>query len=176
MLRRRFSLLFARHSFNYSLFGSRNHSAFQTNRAKQTLHLQNYAVNFSEFSFGKAFLSQEAKATISKEELADLINKKKDYVLVDVREAHEHEHGIIPTAKSIPLNEIPSALAPAGLSHEEFQDTYGFPKPKVDERIIFYCRSGARSGVATHLARSLGYTKAINYAGSFIDWFGFSYP
>ena len=36
--------------------------------------------------------------------------------------------------------------------------------------VIFYCRTGGRSAIATHFAEEKGYTHAKNYAGSIYDW------
>ena len=95
---------------------------------------------------------------ITRAELKSLIDSKADYILVDVREAEELEHGMIPTAKHIPLAQIPDAL--------EYPKMFGLSKEK---KIIFHCRSGSRSATATALALEKGF-QAINYEGSILDW------
>lgn len=47
---------------------------------------------------------------------------------------------------------------------EEWQPRFGWPKPKRDQEIVFYCRSGKRSASASDIARRNGFTK---YVGSF---------
>ena len=61
------------------------------------------------------------------------------------------------------------------LSDTAFASRYGFPKPLPTQRVVFHCKSGARSESATAIALAAGYTRAANYKGSFIDWFGFRY-
>lgn len=39
-----------------------------------------------------------------------------------------------------------------------------------NDEIIIYCRSGNRSGMATHILKSLGYTNVKNLLGGMIDW------
>ena len=40
-----------------------------------------------------------------------------------------------------------------------FKEKYGFEKPKKDQEIVFYCRSGKRSATASDIAAKNGYTK-----------------
>ena len=103
---------------------------------------------------------------ISREDLKKLIDSKSDYVLVDVREVMELHFGMIPTAKSLPLSEIEEAFE---LSDEEFEGYYGFPKPRKEDNLIFYCKSGGRSAQATEFALSLDYD-ATNFSGSINSW------
>lgn len=44
------------------------------------------------------------------------------------------------------------------------------------KEIVFVCRSGGRSGQATILSRSLGYTHTVNMAGGMILWNELSLP
>ena len=48
----------------------------------------------------------------------------------------------IPTAKNIPLGEIPKAVA---MPPKEFEKKYGFAKPAKNAPIVLYCRAGVRS-------------------------------
>jgi len=103
---------------------------------------------------------------ISLRELWEMIDNKRDYVLIDVREQHELSHGMIPTAKCVPLSDFAEALA---LSPEEFRQKYGF-ELSAEDNLIFYCRTGARSEKATELALQRGFVKARNYKGSAWEW------
>ncbi|MDP3728251.1 MAG: rhodanese-like domain-containing protein [bacterium] len=104
---------------------------------------------------------------ILREELKKLIDSKADYMLIDVREKEELQYGMIPSAKNIPLHEIEEAFS---LSDEAFLEKYEFAKPHKEDKVIFYCRTGGRSAMATQFAESTGYVHAQNYAGSIYDW------
>lgn len=105
--------------------------------------------------------------SISREELKKLIDTGRNYVLIDVREKEELNYGMIPTAKNIPLHEIQEAFS---LSEQGFQEKYAFPKPQKNDTVIFYCRTGGRSAMATTSAEQQGFLSAKNYAGSIYDW------
>jgi len=107
---------------------------------------------------------------VNRDELRNLVDKKGNYVLVDVRELEELKHGMIPTAKNLPMSELLEAF---DLPEEGFKAKYGFDKPKKENNIIFYCRTGERSRVATQLAIQKGFKKARNYFGSVYDWSDF---
>ncbi|TPX61010.1 hypothetical protein SpCBS45565_g07351 [Spizellomyces sp. 'palustris'] len=102
-------------------------------------------------------------------EVKQLVNGKggEEYVLIDVREPSEVSLGRIPTAQHIPLGNIQTALQ---LPDEEFEATYGFRKPSIDDDVIFYCRSGKRSEAALGAAQGLGFKNARNYKGSWLEW------
>ncbi|KAI9007361.1 Rhodanese-like domain-containing protein, partial [Gaertneriomyces semiglobifer] len=87
--------------------------------------------------------------------------------LIDVREPHETAEGTIPTAQKIPVGSLHEAL---DLPSDKFQATYGFEKPKRSDHIIFYCRSGKRSGLAHAIAKQMGYQETRNYSGSWLEW------
>jgi len=100
-------------------------------------------------------------------ELKELIESKKDYILIDVRNKNELQNGMIPTAHNIPLPEIEHAL---DLSQDEFEEKFKFPKFEKDDNLIFHCRTGGRSEMATNFAIRKGFTKSKNYAGSIWEW------
>lgn len=56
----------------------------------------------------------------------------------------------------ISVGEVESALK---ASDFEFEKLYSVPKPKVDDHLVFSCRSGKRSFQALQKALSLGYSK-----------------
>jgi rhodanese-related sulfurtransferase len=72
--------------------------------------------------------------------------------LIDVRENSEVGQGIIPTATHIPLAKVSSI---------------DFPSDSV---LIFYCKSGARSELASQIGLQLGYKAVFSYKGSYTDW------
>lgn len=94
-------------------------------------------------------------------------NPSSDVMLVDVREPVEFQEGHIPGAVNIPFKSNPGAL---GLSEEEFEESFDFPKPDPNKELVFYCLAGIRSTAAEDLARTFGYKKRGNYVGSYEDW------
>ena len=104
---------------------------------------------------------------ITTEELKTLIDNNQKFTLIDVREKSELVHGMIPTAKNIPLREIEQAF---NFTTSEFKEKYEFSKPKENKSIIFYCRTGGRSERATVFAIKKGYKNIKNYKGSAFAW------
>ena len=76
--------------------------------------------------------------------------------MIDVREPNEVLQGMIPSAVNLPLSDFPVALR---MDADKFKEKYGFKKPKVDQEVVFYCRSGMRSSTASDVARRNGYKK-----------------
>lgn len=52
----------------------------------------------------------------------------------------------------------------------EFEDKFGFEKPKAEQELIFYCKAGVRSSAAAQLAQQVGYQNVGEYRGSWLDW------
>ena len=95
--------------------------------------------------------------TITTDELKARINKGEHPNLLDVREDHERAEFNI-GGKHIPIGKIQSV---------QIDDLDDLNK---DDEIIIYCRSGNRSGIATHVLEMLGYTNVKNLVGGMIDW------
>ncbi|MGI9183490.1 MAG: rhodanese-like domain-containing protein [Solirubrobacteraceae bacterium] len=91
-------------------------------------------------------------ADYSPREVSDLVGSG-SVQLIDVRESAEHAAGRIAGARLIELSAL-SAQA----------DTISRAQP-----IIFYCRSGARSAMATEAFAQAGY-EAHNMAGGLLEW------
>ena len=105
---------------------------------------------------------------VQKSELETLLKDKANFTLIDVRSYEETKDNLIETAKVLPLPDIEDANK---LSEDEFKSKYNFEKPKQDDKIIFYCRSGARAGKACDAFLSFGYKNVSNYKGSAMEWF-----
>ncbi|KAG8925439.1 hypothetical protein FRC02_009682 [Tulasnella sp. 418] len=91
-----------------------------------------------------------------------------DSYIIDVREPNEAaSQGSIPSSVAIPLSTFETSLA---LPDIDFEAKHGFNKPGKDQEIIFYCRSGRRSTIASREAHLHGYTNVKNYSGSWLDW------
>jgi rhodanese-related sulfurtransferase len=73
--------------------------------------------------------------------------------LIDVRESYEHEAGRIAGARHIELVRL-----------AEQADTLSGDLP-----VVFYCRTGGRSAVATQAFRASG-REAYNLAGGLVAW------
>ena len=73
--------------------------------------------------------------------------------LIDVREPYEHEAGRIAEARHVPF---------ASLSQEA-------ESVSRDKPVVFYCRTGARSAVATQAFRASGFD-AHNMTGGLLAW------
>ncbi len=90
--------------------------------------------------------------------VADLKSRlaaSEDLILIDVREAHEHEEFNV-GGKLVPLGTIPSSIA-------ELQD-------HKEEEIVIYCRSGQRSGMAQKFLQQYGFTNVRNLEGGMLAW------
>jgi rhodanese-related sulfurtransferase len=92
-------------------------------------------------------------------EVADLLERDDDVQLVDVREPYEFDAGRI-----------------AGGVHIELATLSGRAgEIDRDRPVVFYCRSGARSAMATDAFRRAGYD-AYNLAGGLLDWVAVGLP
>jgi len=81
------------------------------------------------------------------------IDRGDNFVLIDVREPHEYQICSIPTAKLIPLGQLPQHLD--GLDR--------------DIEIVAHCKSGIRSAKAVDLMRKSGF-RARNMKGGILAW------
>jgi rhodanese-related sulfurtransferase len=86
------------------------------------------------------------------QQVAQLLERT-EIQLIDVRQTDEHEAGRIAGDRLIELAQLPAAL-----------DTI-----ERDKLVVFYCRTGARSAMATEAFRGAGFD-AHNMAGGLVDW------
>jgi rhodanese-related sulfurtransferase len=86
------------------------------------------------------------------QEVAELLEQG-DVQLIDVRQAYEHEAGRIAGDRLIELGRLASEV-----------ETLDRDRP-----VVFYCRSGARSAMATEAFRGAGFN-AHNMLGGLVDW------
>ena len=85
-----------------------------------------------------------------------------EYAFVDVREPNETKMGFIPGA----------FLIPRGLL--EFR--IGSTVEDKNAKIVVYCKSGARSSLATLALKNLGYTNVISMDGGWTAWEAAGFP
>jgi len=87
-------------------------------------------------------------------ELKQMMDDKKPFVLIDVREPHEYDICRIPGSRLIPLGEVSRRM------HE---------LNSADELVV-HCRSGARSAKAVDFLMKSGFRKIHNLKGGILGW------
>ncbi|MEM9675222.1 MAG: molybdopterin-synthase adenylyltransferase MoeB [Bacteroidota bacterium] len=101
--------------------------------------------------------SQEEKAAVKEltvRDLYELIEDKKDFQLVDVREPYEYEIANL-GGELIPLNQVEEQVS----------------KIASDKKVVVHCRSGKRSGQAIEqLEKKYGFTNLYNLKGGILAW------
>src|ERR1700745_613881 len=92
------------------------------------------------------------EADYTPQQVAELL-KTEDIQLIDVRQSEEHEAGRIAGDRLIELAALPAEI------------------DSIDQgrRVVFYCRSGSRSAMATEAFRGAGFD-AHNMIGGLLDW------
>ena len=100
-----------------------------------------------------------------------MVEKKEDFVLIDVRGEDEVRSTgpLTSDAVTLPLPDIMNMAL--GMDPDDFEDRYGFPKPDPSATLVFSCKAGVRSDTASQIAVESGYIKVINYTGGADDWF-----
>jgi rhodanese-related sulfurtransferase len=99
-----------------------------------------------------------AQTKIDETALKALHGEDKTVVVVDVRTAEEYAAGHLPMAKLLPFDAIDAQSAAKLL-------------PKLTTKVVVYCHSGRRSGIAAQTLKSLGYT-VIDDFGAMANWQG----
>src|ERR1035437_5352397 len=100
---------------------------------------------------------QESKVTegeIEVTEVKEKLDRGDCFVLIDVREPHEHQICNIPAAKLIPLGEVGKRL--------------GELDPEAD--IVIHCKSGMRSARACGILKAAGFKHVRNMKGGILAW------
>ncbi|MCK5727088.1 MAG: rhodanese-like domain-containing protein [Thiotrichaceae bacterium] len=80
--------------------------------------------------------------------------------LIDVRSEAEFNQGIIATGEFMPLHTLPMRMNE-------------LPK---DQTIVFYCRTGARSGQACNYLQQQTGIEALNLSGGIVRWYQSGFP
>lgn len=93
---------------------------------------------------------------ITPEEVKQRLDAGEELNLVDVREPHENAEFNI-GGKLIPIGKIQS------MQIEELEDL-------KNEELIFYCRSGNRSGISAAFLDQMGFTNTKNLVGGMLAW------
>ena len=95
-------------------------------------------------------------STISVTELKSKIDKKENFLLIDVREPSEYEIVKIPGSLLIPKQGFLDGTALAGLPQ--------------DKPIILHCKSGVRSAECLAILKSAGFADATHVSGGVVAW------
>mgnify|MGYP005839900393 FL=1 len=92
---------------------------------------------------------------ITVQELKEKMDKGASFVLIDVREPHEHEDFNV-GGHLIPLGDIPMKM-------HDLED-------HQEDEVIVYCRSGRRSATAQAFMREAGFKNVRNLEGGMLAW------
>lgn len=95
-----------------------------------------------------------AAGEITPAEVKAKIDKGESFVLIDVREPHEYQICNIPTARLIPLGDLPKRVNELNSADE----------------IVAHCRSGVRSAKAVDFLKQAGFRKVHNMKGGILLW------
>lgn len=104
---------------------------------------------------------------IQVDSLKAMMDNGSEFLLIDVREANEYEAGNIPGSFSIPRGELEFKINDEYYWEEQFMYL-----PEKEEKIIVYCKSGARGVLATHSLEKLGFKNVYNLKGGWIAFSG----
>jgi len=102
---------------------------------------------------------ESVMADYTPQRVAELIAGNEDIQLIDVRQPEEHDAGRIAGDRLVVLSDLAGAV-----------DSIDRERP-----VVFYCRSGARSAMATEAFRGAGFD-AHNMAGGLLDWHAAGLP
>jgi sulfur-carrier protein adenylyltransferase/sulfurtransferase len=106
-------------------------------------------------------IDSSVATNMTSSELRDFLrtHHEGEFALIDVREPDEYMEGHIPGARLMPLSELESRV-------DELKQLEG-------RRLVFYCRSGGRSGRASAwAAQVLRLPFVYNLSGGFMAWDG----
>ena len=98
--------------------------------------------------------TQVTEGEIEVTEVKEKLDRGDKFVLIDVREPHEHQICNIPAAKLIPLGEVGRRL-------DELD-------PEAD--IVIHCKSGMRSARACGILKAAGFKHVRNMKGGILAW------
>jgi len=103
---------------------------------------------------GEEHVPETKVPEITAPEVKKMMDERKPFVLIDVREPHEFQICRIPGSTLIPLGDVPKRM------HE---------LNSADE-IVVHCRSGMRSAQAVELLMKAGFRKIHNLKGGVLAW------
>ena len=103
---------------------------------------------------------------VTPEDVDERLRRGDEFVILDVREDEEVEHGILPGARHVTRGHLESRV------EDVLTDK--------DAEVVVYCAGGVRSAFATKTLEELGYSNVSSMSGGFTRWkdlgFEFSMP
>jgi sulfur-carrier protein adenylyltransferase/sulfurtransferase len=93
---------------------------------------------------------------VTPEDVDERLRRGDDFLLLDVRENEEVEHGVVPGARHVTRGHLESLV----------EDVL----PNKDTEVVVYCAGGVRSAFATKTLEELGYRKVSSMSGGFTRW------
>lgn len=97
---------------------------------------------------------QAVQGDLDPTEVKTMIDQGDRFVLVDVREPHEHQICNIPYAKLIPLGDLPKRVNELNSADD----------------IVVHCKSGMRSAKGVDFLKQAGFKKVRNMKGGILAW------
>lgn len=115
----------------------------------------------------RGMVAEQSKSIkqIEPKELMELIKSDEDFILVDVREPNEVAAGWI---EALDLKKIPRGVLDPRVA------IGGALKPT--QKIVIYCKAGARGVLATKMLQDMGFTNIVNLKGGILEWMKAGYP
>jgi sulfur-carrier protein adenylyltransferase/sulfurtransferase len=111
-------------------------------------------INYDEFCKIEQSKPSKDMKEVTVQELKEMMDKKSDFQLIDVREPHEYDICNL-GGELIPQGEIPHSVV----------------RISKDKKVIVQCRSGARSGnMVQWLEKNHGFTNLYNLKGGILAW------
>jgi rhodanese-related sulfurtransferase len=101
---------------------------------------------------------------ITPDELMAKLNARESFLLVDVREPAEFEHGHIGGAHLVPRGIIEAAADTSYPKH------YPPLSGARDQQIVLYCATSGRSAMAAAVLQMMGFKDVLNLAGGYARW------
>jgi rhodanese-related sulfurtransferase len=101
---------------------------------------------------------------ISPAELKVKLDANENFLLFDVRESSEFEHGHIESAHLVPRGIIEAAADPSYPNH------YPPLSGGRDQQVVLYCATSGRSAMAAAVLQMMGFKNVLNLSGGFVGW------
>ena len=119
-------------------------------------------IDYEQFCGMKVEDTQTKEVALGKDEITALelkvmMDEKRDFALIDVREPNEWDIAHIEGATLLPLSQL----------GQRFNELEKF-KGKKD--IVVHCKSGVRSQKAINFLKQQGYDRLVNVAGGILGW------